>query len=164
MSFDAYVNFGDIKGESTDKDHKDWVEMLGYYQSVEHPFVETARAAAGVARSGVTHSEFTIKKYLDAASPKLFEACCNGKHLKEVVIDLVRKGTKPVKFLEIKLQDCVITHVTYDARTTGEPPYPEESIHLNFDKIEFIYTKQKTDGTAGESVSGKWDLKLGRAA
>jgi len=58
----------------------------------------------------------------------------------------------------------VITHVTYDARTTGEPPYPEESIHLNFDKIEFIYTKQKTDGTAGESVSGKWDLKLGRAA
>ena len=25
----GFVNFGDIKGESTDKDHKDWVQILG---------------------------------------------------------------------------------------------------------------------------------------
>ena len=25
MAFNSFVNFGDIKGESTDKDHKDWV-------------------------------------------------------------------------------------------------------------------------------------------
>ncbi len=24
-AFDAFVNFGDIKGECTDKDHKDWI-------------------------------------------------------------------------------------------------------------------------------------------
>jgi bacteriocin-like protein len=24
------LNFGDIKGESTDKDHKDWIEILSY--------------------------------------------------------------------------------------------------------------------------------------
>ncbi len=29
MSFDAFANFGDIKGESTDKDHKDWVVIEG---------------------------------------------------------------------------------------------------------------------------------------
>jgi len=29
-SFNAFVNFGDIKGESTDKDHKDWIEVLSY--------------------------------------------------------------------------------------------------------------------------------------
>jgi hypothetical protein len=26
-SFNSFVNFGDIKGESTDKDHKDWIEI-----------------------------------------------------------------------------------------------------------------------------------------
>ena len=26
MAFNGFVNFGDIKGESTDKDHKDWVQ------------------------------------------------------------------------------------------------------------------------------------------
>jgi hypothetical protein len=29
-AFNAFVNFGDIKGESTDKDHKDWIEVLSY--------------------------------------------------------------------------------------------------------------------------------------
>ena len=28
--FKSFVNFGDIKGESTDKDHKDWVTILKY--------------------------------------------------------------------------------------------------------------------------------------
>jgi len=164
MSFDAYVNFGDIKGESTEKDHKDWVMMLGYNQSVDHPFVETVGATAAGSRTGVTHSEFTIRKYVDVASPKLFEACCSGKHFKEVVIDLVRKGNKPVKYLEIKLQDCLITRVTYDARTTGEPSSPEESLQLTFAKIEFTYSKQKPDGTIAGTVSGGWDLKQGRSA
>jgi hypothetical protein len=27
-AFNAFLNFGDIKGESTDKDHKDWVQIL----------------------------------------------------------------------------------------------------------------------------------------
>jgi type VI secretion system secreted protein Hcp len=163
MSFDAFVNFGDIKGESTDSDHKDWVMMFGYRQSVDHPSVEVMPGTAGQSRTGVTHSEFTITKYVDAASPKLFEACCNGKHFNEVVIDLVRKGSKPVKYLEIKLQDCLITGITYDTRTTTEPPSPEELIHLTFGKIEFTYTRQKPDGSIGESVSGKWDLKQNRA-
>jgi len=26
-AFNAFVNFGDIKGESTDKDHKDWISF-----------------------------------------------------------------------------------------------------------------------------------------
>ncbi len=29
-SFNGFVNFGDIKGESTDKDHKDWISILKY--------------------------------------------------------------------------------------------------------------------------------------
>ena len=163
MSFDAFVNFGDIKGESTDKDHKDWVMMLSYHQSVDRPSAETTRGTTG-SRAGVTHSELTVTKYVDAASPKLYEACCNGKVFKEVLIDLVRKSNKPIRFVEIKLQDCVISSITYDGRTTGEPSSPEESIHLIFSKVEFTYTKQKPDGAAGESVMGKWDAKQGQPA
>ncbi len=32
-AFNAFANFGDIKGESTDKDHKDWVTVLNYDHS-----------------------------------------------------------------------------------------------------------------------------------
>jgi hypothetical protein len=30
MPFNGYVAFGDIKGESTDKDHKDWIALEGF--------------------------------------------------------------------------------------------------------------------------------------
>lgn len=29
-AFDSFAKFGDIKGESTDKDHKDWVVITKY--------------------------------------------------------------------------------------------------------------------------------------
>ena len=29
-AFNGFANFGDIKGESTDKDHKDWIQILDY--------------------------------------------------------------------------------------------------------------------------------------
>jgi len=32
MAFNAFANFGDIKGECTDKDHKDWVMITSYKQ------------------------------------------------------------------------------------------------------------------------------------
>jgi len=28
--FDGFLHFGDIKGESTEKDHKDWVTIFNY--------------------------------------------------------------------------------------------------------------------------------------
>ena len=37
MAFNGFVNFGDIKGESTDKDHKDWVTILKYDHAVTQP-------------------------------------------------------------------------------------------------------------------------------
>jgi hypothetical protein len=29
-TFDGFLSFGDIKGESTDKDHKDWIQVLSF--------------------------------------------------------------------------------------------------------------------------------------
>ena len=36
-AFDGFANFGDIKGESTDKDHKDWVTILQFNHAVTAP-------------------------------------------------------------------------------------------------------------------------------
>jgi type VI protein secretion system component Hcp len=36
-AFNGFANFGDIKGESTDKDHKDWVTILQFNHSITQP-------------------------------------------------------------------------------------------------------------------------------
>ena len=81
--FNAFANFGDIKGESTDKDHKDWVMILKYDHALTQPPSVSQKTAGGRAAEEVNHSEFTVVKLLDAATPKLYEAACKGTHLPE---------------------------------------------------------------------------------
>ncbi len=156
MPFNAFVNFGDIKGESTDANHKDWIEVTSYRQPI-------TRAVSAAGRSGPAVSEITITKRVDAASPKLYEAVHNGTHLKEAVIELVHAGGK-TPFLVIKLTDVVITSALDDAETTGAAQFPSETISLTYGKIQWTYTRQKPDGTAADTVAAEWDLRAQTAA
>src|SRR4030095_6252594 len=120
MAFNGFANFGDIKGESTDKDHKDWVMILKYDHAVTQPPSASQKTAGGRSAEEVNHSEFSIIKLVDAATPKLYEAACKGTHLAEVVIEVWRAGgDKPVKYKEDKLQEAVISGVIYNGASAG---------------------------------------------
>jgi len=165
MAFNAFANFGDIKGESTDKDHKDWVMITSYSQSVTQPPSVTQKSAGGRSAEAATFSEFSITKLMDAATPKLFEAACKGTHLKEVAIELLRAGgDSPVKYMEIKLKEVMISGITHNADPTGPAQFPSETVNLTYGAIEYTYTKQKPDGTASGNVAAKWNVAQGAAA
>jgi type VI secretion system secreted protein Hcp len=164
MAFDAFVNFGDIKGECTDKNHKDWVMITSYTQSVTQPASVTQKTAGGRSAEAAHFSEFSIEKLIDAATPKLFEACCKGTHLKEVDIELVRAGGDPVKYMEIKLKEVLISGVIHHADSTGAAQFPTETVNMTYGAIEVTYTKQKPDGTAAGNVAAKWNVAQGAAA
>ncbi len=153
MAFNGFANFGDIKGESTDKDHKDWVAILSY----DHAITSTPQISAGGRRTEVDHSEFSIVKLLDSATPKLYEAACKGTHLPEVVIELWRAGgDKPVKYMEFKLKEVLISGVIGKG---DDQQFPTETIKLTYGAIEWTYTKQKPDGSAAGNVTTKWSVK-----
>ncbi len=116
----AFVNFGDIKGESTDKDHKDWVTILKYDHAVTQPPSTSQKTAGGRGAEEVNHSEFSIVKLLDAATPKLHEAACKGTHIPEVTIEVWRAGgDKPVKYMEYKLKEVLVSGVISNGDPTG---------------------------------------------
>ncbi len=162
--FNAFANFGDIKGESTDKDHKDWVMVTKFGHGVHQPASVTQKTAGGRAAEEVQHSEFQITKLLDAATPKLYEAACKGTHIPEVTIELWRAGGSPLKYYAVKLKEVMISSVTENGDPTGGPGFPTETIGMVYGAIEWTYTKQKPDGTAGGNVAAKWSLSQGAAA
>ena len=156
MAFNAFANFGDIKGESTDKGHKDWVQVLQY----DHSIAAILQNSAGSnVRGQVEHSEFSIVKLVDAATPKLYEAACKGTHLPEVVIELWRAGgDKPVKYMEFKLKEVLISGVISSGDSKDAQQFPTETIKMTFGAIEWTYTKQKPDGSAAGTVRTKWSV------
>lgn len=162
--FNAFANFGDIKGESTDKDHKDWVMILSYSHAIKQPPSVTQKTAGGRTAEAVEHSEFQIVKLLDAATPKLYEAACKGTHLPEVVIELWRAGGEPLKYMSFKLKEVLISGIIQDGNPSGDAKFPTEIVSMTYGTIEWEYTKQKPDGSAAGQVAAKWSLAEGAAA
>jgi type VI secretion system secreted protein Hcp len=162
--FNAFANFGDIKGECTDKDHKDWVFITQFDHEVTQPASVTQKTAGGRTAEAVQHTEFKIVKLLDAATPKLYEAACKGTHIPEVVIECWRAGGDPVKYYEVKLKEVLISGVIANGNPKGSEGFPTETVKMTYGAIEWTYTKQKPDGSAGGNVAAKWSMAEGAAA
>lgn len=155
MAFDAFLKIDGIPGESTDDKHKDWIEIKSYTQSLSQPASATASSAGGATAERVEFGQFNINKLVDKATPKLFEACCTGKHIKEVIIEVCRAGADKQKFLEIRLEQAIISSYTQN----GGGEFPDEAISLNAGKYKIVYSQQKrNDGIASGNVSAGWDL------
>lgn len=159
MAFDTFIKIDGIPGESSDAKHKDWIEIIGYDHQIEQPASSTASSVGGATAERVNHDTFNIIHQLDKASPKLLEACCNGKHLKDVTIEFCRAGGDKVKYMEIKLEQVLVSKVSQNGSSTGTSGFPTETVSFSYGKIKWTYTQQKReDGSAGGNVSAGWDL------
>lgn len=152
MAFDAFINFGDIKGEVTEKDHKDWVAATKVSFTVTPP----APARRGTPTAAPKRSDLTVEKPVDVASPKLHEALTKGTHIPQVTIDYTRaSGSSAVKYLEVKLKDVVISGISHVAEPKGTSQAPTEQLTLSYGSMEQVFTQQKADGKAGGNVAAK---------
>ena len=159
MAFDSFIKIDGIPGESLDDKHKDWIEVLSFDHMMDQPASATASSAGGATAERVNHGTFNFVHHLDKASPKLYEACCTGKHIKEVTFELCRAGGDKLKYMEIKMEQVLVSSVTKAGSSTGEGSFPSESVSLSYGKIKWTYTQQKRqDGTGGGNVSAGWDL------
>lgn len=159
MAFDTFIKIDGVPGESTDDKHKDWIEVLSYNHSIRQPVSATVSSAGGASAERCDHDDFTFVKFVDKASPKLYELCCSGKHIKEVTIEMCRAGGDKVKYMEIKLEKVIISHVAPGGSSKGDHGFPTESISLNYATIKWTYTQQKRDdGSGGGNVTGGWTL------
>jgi len=159
MALDAFCKIDGIPGESTDDKHADWIELLSFNHGVHQPASATASSSGGGTAERCEHQDYTITKFVDKSSPKLYEYCSSGKHIKEVTLEYCRAaGDDKVKYLEIKLEEVIISNVN-PGGDKNTRDLPTESISFNYGKIKWTYTQQKrADGSGSGNVAGGWDL------
>ena len=163
MAFDAFIKIDGIPGESSDAKHAEWVEIVSFAHSMDQPASATASSAGGATAERVNHSTFNFTHLLDKASPKLYEACCTGKHIKEITLELCRSGGDKMKYMEIKLEQVLVSSVAPSG--SADTDFPSESVRLSYGKIKWTYTQQKrADGAGGGNVSAGWDLTANKVA
>ncbi|TAM55120.1 MAG: type VI secretion system tube protein Hcp [Paraburkholderia sp.] len=156
---DIYLKFGNpaIKGESADKDHKDWIEVSSWNHSITQPRSATSGTAGGATAERCEHGDMTFSKDIDLVSPLLYQHASGGTTFDEVTVDFMRadgEGNR-VKYLEIKMKYVIVSSVAPSVVGEG---LPTEEFSLKYAAIQWKYTQQKTAGGAAGNAQGAWSL------
>ncbi|CAB3639812.1 Hcp family type VI secretion system effector [Trinickia soli] len=156
---DIYLKFGNpaIKGESADKDHKDWIEINSWNHTITQPRSAMSGTAGGATTERCEHADMAFSKDLDVVSPLLYQHASGGTTFDEVTVDFMRsdgEGNR-VKYLEIKMKYVIISSV--NPSVVGEG-LPTEQFSLKYAAVQWKYTQQQVGGGAGGNAQGAWSL------
>ena len=159
----AFMKLGDIKGEATDADHKEWVII----ESMSSPMYRSVPAGAKDqqrTKGETTLGDIACSRQLDKSSTKLQEACANGTFFKEVEIHFcttVKNKQEP--YLTYKLSDVIISSYSFHGNSSGSP-LPSEQVTLGYTKVEWTYIViDPATGDKKGNVPAKYNPGEGRS-
>jgi type VI secretion system secreted protein Hcp len=124
----GYIKFDGIDGESTDKDHADWIILLSFSQGTE------MQKDSATIRDSYEVSDVIVVKELDKSSPKLAESIAMGTVFPKVEIHL---DSGKETYYAYELTNVMIT--SYSISGTGND-VPIEEFSLNYEEITFTET------------------------
>lgn len=154
-----FLKLDNIEGESQAKGFEKQLEIMTFSHNVAMPV--TNDVSNNERTSGRAHvGEMSLTKFVDLATPKLNEYCCSGKMIKEAVLTLCRNDNgKMLPFIIYTLTNVVISHLSVSGGSGGKPV---ETMSLNFTKIKWEITAQKSDGQKEGNVSSVWDVAMNK--
>jgi type VI secretion system secreted protein Hcp len=164
-AYNCFLGIDGIPGESMDRDHKDWIDIVSW--SFGETFPAATASTAGSLPGRLTMQDFKFTMRTNKASPILFQACAMGKNLTKVVLEVwgmvgVPSG-RPAKLLQIKLEDVRVSSFVILGNSMSTQAYPMEEISLNFARIKVTYSIYLPNGTGGGQVEAGFDVKAGKA-
>jgi type VI secretion system secreted protein Hcp len=131
-----FMNYGTIKGETTQTTHKEWIEVSSFQFGVGRGISMGVGGGSKREASAPSVSEIVVTKTFDISSPLLFKEAIGGKAV-DVKIELTQTDNsgKHVSFQKYVLNGTLISG--YNVSSGGDRP--SESISLNFSKIDSEY-------------------------
>lgn len=156
MAVDMFIKVGDFKGESNDKKHAEWIDVLAWSWGLSNSGTTHQGGGGGAGKANVQDLSFT--KYVDSSTHNLIAASFNGKHVTKANLVVRKAGGKgtPVEYIKIEMDEVLITSVSTGG--SGGEDRLTENVTLNFAKIKLEYTPQKHDGTAGTALPVVLDI------
>ena len=128
----GYLKIDGVNGESTDKDHKEWIDILAWSWGVEK---ELGHVGGGTECSRPDRKDLVISKLVDSTSPSfvhLAESCdTQDEAVLEVEIGPDPSGRPPVqRVMRIHMRNVMVMKVEMGSSAGEERP--TENLTLNY--------------------------------
>jgi type VI secretion system secreted protein Hcp len=160
MASDFYLKIDGVKGETTAKEMKEFMEILSFSFGASNPSTVGSHGG-GSAAGKVSISSFNVMKRTDAASPTLFQMCCSGDHAKTAEMHIKKSSGKDgeqATFIKYLFEQVYIDSVQWSGASGGDP-YPTEALSFSFGKVTVSYYPQDDKGKiATKSEDAAWNL------
>src|SRR5215210_6648589 len=157
MAFDIFLKIDGIKGESSDAQHREEIEAASFSWGASQQGSASAGGGAGAGKANL--QDLHVVMNVSRASPQLFLACVEGRHLKTAVLTCRRAagGRDRREFLRYSLSDVLVA--SYQTGGQAEVGVPVDQVSFKYAQVKVEYWPQKADGSLGAPVAAGWDLK-----
>jgi len=153
---DMFLKIDGIDGESTDKEHRNQIEIFSWSWSASN----TGTVGTGGTGTGKTTGvDLELMKLLDTSSPIITEKLFTGAHIRDAELSLRKPGSS-FDFAKYKMTDILITSIRQGG-SSGDVPV--DQFTLNFAKLEVTHTVTNPDGKPGATAKTCWDFKANKA-
>ncbi len=147
------------EGETTDKwfgaDKYKATELLSLQFGVAQAET-TGSGSTGAGAGKAKFEEFQVEKFVDKMSVPLYIACCAGAHYPTVMLAVRKVGGGHLVYLQYIFRQVFVTNITWNGG--GGEEAPKETIKFKFGAMAIQYIRQKSDGTAGNKIDGRWSV------
>ncbi len=146
----AFMKLGDIKGEATEANHRQWSNLEALSVGITRQSI--TNLAGGV--STQFRADIALGKNLDKSSPKLMELVATGQSVPVLELHLTRQLSdgSQVVYLQYELKNVLIS--SYSIGGSGpSSSVPAEQLSLNFEEIKVTYNVIDAAGRVQEAVT-----------
>lgn len=162
MASNTYLKFDGpaIKGESTDQNHKDWIEVLSWSHGFSQPTSPIRSSAGGGTVERANHQDFGFSKYMDTSTDDIVKQCWAGKHIEKATLECFRSDgaddDNPALYFQIEMESVVVANYSVGG---GDGDIPIESVTLSYGKVTYLYYPQdEKTGSQGTKEAVSHDL------
>ncbi len=165
MASDYFVKLDGIDGESSDKGHSKWIEVVSFsHGSLQN--ITSGRATDVTGRGQFLPFSFT--HLVDKATPKIQQFCMNGQKVSKVNFNVCRAiaGTQTPVY-EVTLENCKIVKAVVSTEVPGADASvklpsdtgvtPVETVELVAGKITWKFTAIKSDNSKDGAVEASFN-------
>ncbi|MGA9278344.1 Hcp family type VI secretion system effector [Ilumatobacter sp.] len=161
MGLSGYLKIDDIEGESQRAEHENEIDVHGVHWKIEQ--ATSSARGAGRSRARALVSSLTCYKQADSSSAQLALACFQGRSFSDVVLALVKESDGAhLDYLIITMENVVVSgfEMLNDGSNVDDELVSEE-VAFSFEKVNYKYTVQADDHSAGDEHEIEFDIVAG---
>jgi type VI secretion system secreted protein Hcp len=158
MACAYFLKLDGIEGQSSDREHDNWLELL----SLSHGALQNINIQASDVQGRGQFMPFTFTHVVDKATPHLQVYCMSGKTIKIALFAHCRiLGGEQTAVYEIRLEQVRVAKA--EVKTINPKPDDAasqqliEEVELIPGKLTFKVTPIKPDGTKDGAIEASWD-------